>query len=92
MSNIKVGCEAPGMFNYNLDIICPVQLRSSVKCMSLFAQKGGKDGDKQVMKHTSNEKKHVPYLNGNPTRTVAISNAAALLDISVGIRINYDNR
>ena len=25
------------------------------------------------MKHASNEKKHVPYLNGNPTRTVAIS-------------------
>ena len=23
------------------------------------------------MKHASNEKKHVPYLNGNPTRTVA---------------------
>ena len=33
------------------------------------------------MKHASNEKKHVPYLNGNPTRTVAISKAAALLDI-----------
>ena len=60
--------------------------------MSLFAQKGGNEGDKQVMKHTSNEKKHVPYLNGNPTRTVAISKALALLDISVGIRINYDNR
>ena len=44
------------------------------------------------MEHTSNEKKHVPYLNGYPTRTVAISKAAALLDISVGIRINYDNR
>ena len=44
------------------------------------------------MKHASNEKKHVPYLNGNPTRTGAISNALALLDISVGIRINYDNR
>ena len=43
------------------------------------------------MKHTSNEKKHVPYLNGNPTR-VAISKAGTLLDISVGIRINYDNR
>jgi hypothetical protein len=53
-------------------------------------KKGGKEGDKQVMKHASNEK-HVPYLNGNPTRTVAISQAAALLDISVGIRINYDN-
>ena len=39
LSNIKVGCEAPGMLNYNLDIICPVQLRSSMKCMSLFAQK-----------------------------------------------------
>ena len=25
------------------------------------------------MKHASNEKKHVPYLNGNPTRTVEIS-------------------
>ena len=47
---------------------------------------------KQVMKHASNEKKHVPYLNGNPTRIVAISKAAALLDISVGIRINYGNR
>ena len=92
LSNIKVCCEAPGMFNYNLDIICAVQLRSSVKCMSLFAQKGGKKGDKQVMKHTSNEKKNVTYLNGNPTRTVAISKAATLLDISVGIRINYDNR
>ena len=45
LSNIKVGCEAPGMFNYNLDIICAVQLRSSVKCISLFAQKGGKEGD-----------------------------------------------
>ena len=45
-----------------------------------------------MMKHASNEKKHVPYLNGNPTRTVAISKGAALLDISVGIRINYDNR
>ena len=45
LSNIKVGCEAPGMLNYNLDIICAVQLRSSVKCISLFAQKGGKEGD-----------------------------------------------
>ena len=44
-----------------------------------------------MMKHTSNEKKHVPYMNGDPTRTIAISKAAALLDISVGIRINYDN-
>ena len=44
-----------------------------------------------MMKHTSNEKKHVPYLNGDPTRTVAISKEAALIDISVGIRINYDN-
>ena len=44
------------------------------------------------MKHASNEKKHVPYLNGNPKRTVEISKAAALLDISVSIRINYDNR
>ena len=45
------------------------------------------------MKHsTSNEKKHVPYLNGDPTTTVAISKAATLVDISVGIRINYDNR
>ena len=43
-----------------------------------------------MMKHASNEKKHVPYLNGNPTRTVEISKAA-FLDISVGIRINYDN-
>ena len=91
LRNIKVGCEDPGMFNYNLDIICAVQLRSSVKCMSPFAQKGGKEGDKQVMKHTSNEKKHVPYMNGNPIGTVAISKAATLLDISVGIRINYDN-
>ena len=39
LSNIKVGREAPGMFNYNLDIICAVQLRSSVKCISWFAQK-----------------------------------------------------
>ena len=45
-----------------------------------------------MMKQASNEKKHVPYLNGNPTRIVAISKGAALLDISVGIRINYDNR
>ena len=44
------------------------------------------------MKDASNEKKHVPYLNGNPTRTVANSKEAALLDISVGIRINYENR
>ena len=42
------------------------------------------------MKPASNEKKHVPYLNGNPTTTVAISKVAALLDISVGISINYD--
>ena len=45
LSNIKVGREARGIFNYNLDIICAVQLRSSVKCISLFAQKGGKEGD-----------------------------------------------
>ena len=45
LSNIKVGCEARGMFNYNLDIICVVQLRSNVKCISLFAQLGGKEGD-----------------------------------------------
>lgn len=45
-----------------------------------------------MMKHASNEKKHVPYLNGDPTSIVAISKAATLLDISVGIRINYDNR
>ena len=45
-----------------------------------------------MMKHASNEKKHVPYLTGDPTRTVTISKAAAFLDISVGIRINYDNR
>ena len=38
LSNIKVGCEARGMFNYNWDIICVVQLRSSMKCVSLFAQ------------------------------------------------------
>ena len=44
-----------------------------------------------MMKHASNEKKHVPYLNGNPTRIVATSRSAELLDISVGIRINYDN-
>ena len=44
------------------------------------------------MKHASNEKKHVPYPKGNPTRTTTISKAATLLDISVGIRINYDNR
>ena len=44
LSNIKVGREAPGMFNYNLDIICVVQLRSSVKCISLFAQKRWKGG------------------------------------------------
>jgi len=45
-----------------------------------------------VKEHASNEKKHVPYMNGNPTRTIAISKAVALLDISVGIVINYDNR
>ena len=45
LSNIKVGREAPGMFNYNLDIICAVQLRPGVKCISLFAQKSGKEGD-----------------------------------------------
>ena len=45
LSNIKVGREARGMFNCNLDIICVVQLRSSVKCISPFAQKGGKEGD-----------------------------------------------
>ena len=45
LSNIKVGHEAREMFNYNLDIICVVQLRSSVKCLSQFAQKGGKEGD-----------------------------------------------
>ena len=44
-----------------------------------------------MIKYTSNEKKHVPYLNGDPTRTVAISKEAALLDISVGIMINYEN-
>ena len=44
LSNIKVGHEAPGMFNYNLDNICAVQLRSSVKCISLFAQKRWKGG------------------------------------------------
>ena len=44
LGNIKVGCEARGMFNYNLDIICAVQLRSSVKCMSQFAQKRWKGG------------------------------------------------
>ena len=45
-----------------------------------------------MTKHASNEKKHVPYLNGNPTRTVAIAKEVALLDISVGIRINCGNR
>ena len=44
LSNIKVGREAPGMFNNNLDIICVVQLRSSVKYISLFAQKRWKGG------------------------------------------------
>ena len=44
VSNVKVGCEAPGMLNYNLDIICAVQLRSSVKSISLFAQKRWKGG------------------------------------------------
>ena len=44
------------------------------------------------MKHASNEKKHVPYLNGNPTRTIAISKEVALIDISVGISINYEKR
>ena len=60
--------------------------------VSVCTQKGGKEGDKQAMKHTPNEKKHVPYLNGNPTRTVTISKVVALLYISVGTRINYDNR
>ena len=45
LSNIKVGCEAPGMFKYNLDIICADQVRSSMKCISLLAKKGGKEGD-----------------------------------------------
>ena len=45
LSNIKVGCEAPGMFIYNLDIVCAVQLTSRVKCISLFAQKRWKEGD-----------------------------------------------
>ena len=45
-----------------------------------------------MMKHTSIEKKHVHYLNGDPTGTVVISKAAALLDISGRIRIKYDNR
>ena len=44
LSNIKIGREAPRMFNYNLDIVCPVEPRSSVKCMSLFAQKRWKGG------------------------------------------------
>ena len=44
-----------------------------------------------MMKHASNEMKHVTYLNGNPRKRVAISKAVALLDISVGIRFNYDN-
>ena len=44
-----------------------------------------------MTKHASNEKKNVPYLNGNPTRTEEISKAVELLVISVGIRINYDN-
>ena len=92
LSNIKVGCEAPGMLNYNLDIICAVQLRSSVKCISPFAQKRWKGGWQTSDETYIKWKKHVPYLNGNPTRTVAISKAVALLDISVGIRINYDNR
>ena len=39
LSNIKVGCEAPGMFNYNLDIICAVQLRSSMKCIFVYTKK-----------------------------------------------------
>ena len=44
LRNIKVGCQAPGMFNYNLDIICAVQLRPSVKCIFVFAQKRWKGG------------------------------------------------
>ena len=39
LSNIKVGCEAPGMFNYNLDIICAVQLRLGVKYIYLCLHK-----------------------------------------------------
>ena len=45
-----------------------------------------------MKKHASNDKKHVPYLNGDPTRTVAIYKVAPLLDISVSIRISYDSR
>lgn len=45
LSNIKVGCEAPGMLNYNLDIICAVQVRSSMKCILCLHKKGGKEGD-----------------------------------------------
>ena len=45
-----------------------------------------------MMKRTLIEKKHVLHLNGDPIRTIVISKAATLLDISVGIRINYDNR
>ena len=36
LSNIKDGCEAPGMFNYNLDIICAVQLKCHMSNISQF--------------------------------------------------------
>ena len=39
LSNIKVGCEAPGMFNYNLDIICVVQLFKREMCVSVCTKK-----------------------------------------------------
>ena len=35
------------------------------------------------MKHASNEKKHVPYLNGNPTRTLAIYKSSGICQILV---------
>ena len=45
LSNIKVGREAHGMFNYNLDISSCSSTKIKRECISLFAQKGGKEGD-----------------------------------------------
>ena len=40
LSNIKVGCEAPGMFNYNLDIICAVSTKIKHEmCISVCTKK-----------------------------------------------------
>ena len=92
LSNIKVGCEAPGMFNYNLDIICAVQLRSSVKCISLFAQKRWKGGWLTSDETCIKWKEAWSLSEWQSYKDSGNSKALALLDISVGIRINYHSR